>query len=334
MRSMLILSLACAIAIGSPVAAQNATPSAGSAGDTNLPGDAYWGGTGADPLQAPMSGSNTLPGDSYWGNTGVDSMRPMTAPPESVQDVMSGSILNPRKQADEIPWVRAQAIQSAAAAFGAQAGLAARARHINSELRQNSLQYDRVFNFSAVMLEPGFLPPVISEGRDAYNQPSDYQVRAADRIYKIEFAARLVNVPPRWQDYLFVIESSPSPPDRTSLPKTSAEKALWDQWASRGWEQGQGMAEETFRSNMGRLKRDFEGMLRYKTLYAQGLVSKPILARSNLGVTGGGDEMAIGDRIYQVTDGARLNPDSSRWSTPAPRSHATDPKVEPQPARP
>ena len=307
MRSLSILAIACLLGMGSTVSAQEAAPVAAS---------------------GPAKSASNLPGDVYWGNTGVESLRPMANPPRNVNEVLSSNILNARKnQSEEIPWVRAQAIQEAAASFGAQAGLSARARDINNELRANAQQYDRVFNFSAVMLEPGFLPPVISEGRDAYNQPSDYQVRAADRIYKIEFAARLVNVPPRWQEYLFVTESTPTPPDRTSLPKTASEKALWDEWATRGWEQGQNMAEDTFRSNMGRLKRDFEGMLRYKTLYAQGLVTKPVLAKSNLGVTGGGDEMAIGDRIYEVTDKARLNPDRSRWSTPAPRSHSTDPVV-------
>lgn len=307
MRSLKLIALALTASIGFQAAAQDAASQ------------------GPTPA---AQGSGNLPGDVYWGNTGTEALRPMTNPPQSVNDVLSSSILNPRKnQSEEIPWVRAQALQEAAAAFGAQAGMSARARSINQELRANALQYDKVFNFSAVMLEPGFLPPVISEGRDAYNQPNDFQVRAADRIYKIEFPARLVNVPPRWQDYLFVSESSPTSPDRTSLPRTSSEKALWDEWAAKGWQQGEALAEETFRSNMGRLKRDFEGMLRFKTLYAQGLVTKPVMAKSTLGVTGGGDEMAIGDRIYEVTDKARLNPDQSRWSTPAPRTHTTDPSV-------
>ena len=280
--------------------------------------------------QADTNGGSTLPGDAYWRNTGADPMLPMDSPPAQVDDVLSERLLDRRKaRPAEIPWVRAQALQEAAATFGAQAGLAARARQLNDELRRNATQYDRVFNFAAIMLEPGFLPPVISEGRDAYNQPSDFQVRAADRIYKIEFPARLVNVPPRWQDYLFVGQSTPLAPDRTALPRTDAEKALWDEWARKGWDQGASLAEETFRSNMGRLKRDFEGMLRYKTLYTQGLVTKPLLAKSHLGVTGGGDEMALGDRIYEVTNRAQLNPDATRWSTPAPRTHPADPKTPP-----
>lgn len=293
----------------------------------SIPGDAYWEGASMGQ-QASQAGSEvSIPGDAYWGNTGVDPMVPMNRQPQSVDDVLSSRILNDRRQRDEIPWLRAQVIQEGAAAFGAQAGMAARAVQLNEELNRNAHMYDRIFNFSAIMLEPGFLPPVISEGRDAYKQPSDFQVRAADRIYKIEFPARLVSVPPRWQDYLYVSQSAALPPDRTALPKNKAEQALWDQWAASGWNQGVALAEDTFRSNMGRLKRDFEGMLRYKTLYTQGLVEKPILARSALGVTGGGNEMALGDRIYEVTGHAALNPDQSKWITPSPRTHVSDPPV-------
>ena len=113
-------------------------------------------------------------------------------------------------------------------------------------------------------------------------------------------------------------------PDRSVLPKTGAEKELWDQWVVRGWEKGQRLAEETFLSNKGRLQRDFTGMLRYKNLYAQGLVKKPILAKSYLGVTGGEDEMAVGDRIYEITEKAKLDPNTSRWSTKNPKTHIDD----------
>lgn len=280
---------------------------------------------GTAAAQNVPAGNNNIPGDAYWGNTGVDGMQPQAEPPRSIDEVMSSQVLSRKaKGVDEIPWVRAQTIQEAAAAYGAQAGQARRALEINQQLQLDSGRYDRVFNFRAVMLEPGFLPPVITEGRDAYNQPSDFQVRAADRIYKIEFPARLVNTSPRWQEYLMIPLSSTIAPDRTVLPKNDAEKAVWDEWARRGWAQGVALAEEAFRSNMGRLKRDFEGMLRYKTLYTQGLVSKPFLAKSNLGVTGGGDEMAINDRIFEITSKASLNPDRAKWVAPMPVTHPND----------
>lgn len=334
------LALAVAALISQPVLAQQAAQPA----PAPVPGDAYWPGQAGQTPSAPAAGQPTadpVPGDAYWsGSTGNVSTAEAayggasrTAIPTSIDGVMSDQVFqavqNPENQ---IPWTRATVIQEAAAAYGAQAGMAARARELNQAANGRSGSYDRVFNFAAVMLEPGFLPPVISEGRDAYNQPSDNEVRAADRIYKIEFPARLVNTPPRWQQYLMVPVSAPLAPDRTALPKTKAEKALWDQWAAKGWAQGASQADMAFEGNLARLKRDFEGMLRYKMLYQQNVVSKPILSRSTLGVTGGGDEMAINDRIYRITGRASLNANPSTWSQPMPSTHQTD-QVQTKPVK-
>jgi defect-in-organelle-trafficking protein DotC len=293
---------------------------------TAVPGDAYWsGGSQNAPALATPSAGASVPGDAYWSGSGQPGAAGRGVIPTSVQGVMADEVFRATQSpANSIPWARATAIQEAAAAYGAQAGMAARASAINNAATSRSNEYNRAFNFASVMLEPGFLPPVISEGRDAYNQPNDNEVRAADRIYKIEFAARLVNTPPRWQEYLGVPVSAPMLPDRTALPKTAPEKELWNDWASKGWSQGAAQADLAFESNLSRLRRDFEGMLRYKMLYQQGVVTKPILSRSNMGVTGGGDEMAINDRIYRITNKAQLNPNAARWSQPMPATYTTD----------
>lgn len=284
------------------------------------------------PTAAPMAPQgakkSALPGDTYWQqNQGSQMPTAPNAvlPPPDVNGVLSNQLLKDKKSAaTEVPWARASAIQGAAVAYGVQAGLASRAYQINQSLDHRAPDYDRVFNFNAVMLEPGFLPPVISEGRDAYNQPSSRTVRAADRIYKIEFPARLVSAAPTWRDYLPVPYTMPQLPDASVLPKNAQEKNLWDAWARQGWAQGVDLANQTFEANDGRLKRDFEGMIRYKALYEQGVVSKPILNKSTLGVTGGGTEMAINDRVYEVTKDAGLDPNSKRWSSALPKTASGD----------
>lgn len=259
--------------------------------------------------------SQKSPGDAYWATAGSGKPNGAIVGPDGV---LSAAVVTNKTPGKDVPLARAQAIQEAAATYGAQAGLAYRVQEITRQLNSHSSDYDRVFNFSALMLQPGFLPPVISEGRDLYNQTDGSTVRAAERLYKIEFPARLVNTPPRWQDYLALGVDAPQTPDQTVLPRTTAEKTLWDAWAKQGWTQGVSQANQMFEANLGRLKRDFEGMLRFKSLYEQNMVSKPILARSNLGVTGGGDEMAVGDRIIRITYKAGLNPGAGKWSSSAP----------------
>lgn len=261
----------------------------------------------------PSSAQNNIAGDdAYWGTSNTDDT-PDSAKWSEGSISADGVGKESSSQADKVPRIRADAIEGAAMGFGTQAGMANRADKINKALKVRQGYYDKVFNFSVLQLEPGFLPPVISEGVDAYNQPSDDEVRAADHIYKIEFPAKIVNVVPRWQEYLFVPFGNPDVPDKSILPKTSAEKDLWNEYVSKGWSIGEKQANEEFEGRLARLKRDYEGMLRYKKLYEKGMVSKPVIARSSLGTTGGGDQMAVGDRVIKITNKAQLNPNQQRW---------------------
>lgn len=264
-------------------------------------------------------GTKTVAGDTYWNSTGQPPVYPTDAT-WSQSDIQANHLTSSATaEKAAVPRIRAEAIQDAAATFGTQAGLAHVAHEINQALEARADYYNKAFNFEAVELEPGFIPPVISEGRNAYNQPNANEVRAADYLYKIEFPARLQNVPPRWQEYLVQPFNNPEMPHPSLMPKTDAEKALWNEWVNKGWEQGVNQGWDNFESSRGRLKRDFEGMVRFKRLYVQGLVDKPILAHSTLGVTGGDNQMAINDRLVRITKPAQFNPDTKRWLNTEPK---------------
>jgi defect-in-organelle-trafficking protein DotC len=165
------------------------------------------------------------------------------------------------------------------------------------------------------MIEPGLLPPVITEGRDAYNQASDSEARASDRIYRIERAARIVSASPTWRTYLLADPTPALAPNATVMPRNDAERRVWDEFSARGWDAGVAQADSTFKSNLGRLNQDFQGMLRFKMLYEQGLVNMPRLSRQQLGTTGGGQELALGDRIIKISSQALLDANSRNWNT-------------------
>lgn len=284
-------------------------------------------GTPTAPSAPPLApAGRNVPGDAYWTNpvAGMGDLASLPAGPSSPEDVLADAVLKQDANPSGIPPLRAQQIQEAAAAYGAQAGADARAKDINRIVQERAARYDRAFNFAALMLEPGFLPPVISEGRDAYNQPSADEVRAADRLYRIEFPARLVSVPPSWRDYLPMDLSGVERPSAAVLPQNREEKNLWNHWAAEGWKRGVLLANNTFEANLARLDRDFHGMIRFKALYEQGVVSKPLLAHSTLGVTGGGDEMAVNDRISRITEKAQLDPAQARWRRSEPVTAARD----------
>lgn len=266
----------------------------------------------------PQSNSTHLPGDeAYWSGSNV-------APMELSKNQVLSSGVSEWSDVDIEDESRRQLLKIAATSLGTQAGMAARNREIHAALLNRAHEYDRAFDFSRVLLEPGFLPPVITEGRDAYHQPNDREARASDRIFKIEFPARIVSATPTWRTYLLSTVTPPVRPDTSVLPRGRTESKLWDEWVQMGWSEGEKLANEAFEADLARLTRDFQGMLRFKMLYEQGLVSKPILSRSSLGVTGGGDEMAINDRIIRITHDASLDANEKNWSTNQPKTHEKD----------
>jgi defect-in-organelle-trafficking protein DotC len=73
-------------------------------------------------------------------------------------------------------------------------------------------------------------------------------------------------------------------------------------------------AEETFESDVDRLANDYTGMVRYRELLAQGMISKPYTLADDRGVTGGGSEMRVGDRGVTITGQSALITESQAWN--------------------
>jgi defect-in-organelle-trafficking protein DotC len=64
--------------------------------------------------------------------------------------------------------------------------------------------------------------------------------------------------------------------------------------------------------------RDYTGMVRYRWLLSQSMISAPYALQEDRGVTGGGNEMRIGDRAVSITGQSVLRPGSEQWQ-PVPR---------------
>lgn len=212
--------------------------------------------------------------------------------------------------------MRKEMLRDAALSLGARGGLAARTEQINADLEQEAEYLDTVFNFQGLLLPNNVLPPVLVEGRDALNLDGPYVIRVADRNYRIVKQAKFVTAVPRWEDYLFLPVHLPEPPDKKLLPdpKEDDEVALWKEYTREGWEQGIQQADEIYNENLARLKRDYTGMIRYRKLLAQNMVSAPLVAERDLGVTGGGDQLAVNDRILTIKALPSLKANTEQWS--------------------
>jgi len=212
-----------------------------------------------------------------------------------------------------IAGIRYIGLRDAAISTGARAGLAWRAQQINCIVKNYERRLDIIYQFNALLLDKNVLPPVLLEGRFTLEQTSDEVIRISDRAFTIQSQARFVTLAPTWRDYLLMHYSEPDVPDRSLLPRTETEKEIWQQYIDQGWQIGLSQADIIFSENLGRLKRDFEGMVRYRSLLAQNMVSPPYVAEVNFGITGGEDQMAINDRVLRITALPKFNTLGNEW---------------------
>ncbi|MBS0289062.1 MAG: type IV secretory system conjugative DNA transfer family protein [Proteobacteria bacterium] len=210
--------------------------------------------------------------------------------------------------------VRNIGLRDTALSLGARAGLAWRASEINVLISRSERQLDLIYNFDGLLLDHNVLPPVLIEGRQTLDQATDDVLRVADRAYTIQAQARFVTMAPTWRDYLKMHYKDPDLPDSSLMPRNEVEKNVWDKYLDEGWQAGITQADVIFAENLGRLTRDYQGMIRYHTLLAQNMVSLPYVAQVNLGVTGGDSQMAVNDRILRITTLPQLNTQSSEWT--------------------
>lgn len=236
-------------------------------------------------------------------------------PPKEVAQVgfISTESLKKAAEAAGIGTVRMQALRQTAARLGTQGGLAWRAEHIDTALKKQADYLDHTFNFNQLLLEHNVLPPVLATTDDSLNLASDNSIRLADKTYSIISPARFVTVPPTWRDYLWLNYKKPDVPNHSLLPKNQKEVRYWNRFFVSGWKAGLEQANQIFSANLSRMKRDMGGMVLYKKLLAQHMVSAPFVAKADLGITGNGNHLRINDKVLRITAQSQLQPNSKDW---------------------
>ena len=215
--------------------------------------------------------------------------------------------------------IRGDAIREAALSYGARGGLSWRTYHIRQEMERRATYLDKVFDFRQLLIAaPSNLliePPVISESINTLIiNATGTEAAVSDRIYDIVSDARIVGTARSWRNYLErdwgtnVIE----PPDLLR-PANDEERDIWIQRVREGWEEGIRQADEIFRDDLNILIADYQGMVRYRMLLAQGIITPPYALQVDRGVTGGGDDLRVGDRAVRITGMPALIPGSERW---------------------
>ncbi len=262
-----------------------------------------------------------MPGTRVEVNEGRVQIEAITQTPvPSLDDLMriepaGNSDLSEQTEEDKL---RRPALRDTALTFGARGGLSHTSRQINLMLQKRASRLDQVYNFSNVVIRGPdnvvVLPPVISKAKQAYEvEDAGKMVRVADEIYEIIAQARFIPVQPLWHGYLIREYSAPNPPPDEILPKTPSEREIWEKYVAKGWSAGSEQANEIFKVDMNRLKTDFEGMLRYKEMLAEGKVSAPILSKAPMGVTGDSSSMRVNDTAIRIVEDPKLQLNPEEW---------------------
>jgi defect-in-organelle-trafficking protein DotC len=209
--------------------------------------------------------------------------------------------------------IRYKAIEDTALSLGAQAGLAAASQDINAHLEQDKKYLETIFNFNGMMLSHGVLPPVLVQSDNNLNLADADTIRIADKTYKIVKQARFATTPPTWREYLWQNYEKPEIPHKLLLPNNSEERKIWSRAIRIGWEKGQQQAYSIFQQNLAMLKRDYQGMILYRKLLQENMITPPYVSKTELGVTGTGDDMRINDQVLRITEHPQLQTDSNGW---------------------
>ena len=212
---------------------------------------------------------------------------------------------------------RRAAMRDAAVSFGMQSGLVRRTHELQKMLVRFERQMDRVYRFDRLLIvRDGFLvsPPVVVETNAAFSRGADgKRAASARRVLRIAREAEVLGGAPRWREYFERSWEAPRPPSGVLFPRTEEEEALWRGWVSEGWAEGTRLAEDTFEADLDRLNRDFVGIVTWRILERQRIVTAPGVEVSESAVVGGGAVMRVDERELRIREDARLNPVMEDW---------------------
>ncbi len=241
-------------------------------------------------------------------------------PPPTLEELENVPKLNTIVDAGTgVPFdIRMDALKEAALSYGARGGLAMRTFEIRQQLETRARSLDRIFDFRSLLVSApsGLLiePPIVSEAANAMIINAGGQDAAvSDRYYRINENARIVSSPRIWRTYLERTWGDVTPPPDVLRPTNKDERKAWVEQVRVGWEKGYAQADLIFEDDLGRLTADYQGMVRYRTLLAQGMISAPYALQVDRGVTGGGNEMRVGDRAVRLTGLPELMPGYEQW---------------------
>ena len=213
--------------------------------------------------------------------------------------------------------LRTGAVREEAVRYGIQTGFAWRYGAIARDCESRELSLDRDYPFDLLLLEGGTVqPPVITKADNSRSIENGSKMTATGKAWRILQPAMFVSNPPSWRTYLLVPKEAleVQAPHSSMLPKTSEEREVWKNGVTEGWNYGVEQAERTFRENVARLSREFNGMAEYHKLNRQGKISIPNVSKGHYAVRVGKDTLELDQQTFVINEAAQFQ-GQNNWHT-------------------
>lgn len=323
-RSILCaLALVCVLVQSCPPALAAQTESSAQAAETAEAGDAEdfiapgYPLTGTDRPYAgfgTMPGAPSLPDSLLVSGTGkkpggrsavADEDREGEKLRDSLMHMQAGS--RKARARERAQSIRDESLRQAAGTIAFQQAVRHNYARLGSLCEARAHDFDRIFNFRQLLLEGRVLPPVISWLGPAMRLESADAATSVEAAWRIEQPARIVSRAPDWRDYLLA-DFAAFEAAADTVPETSHEQAVWQEGVALGWDEGREQARELFELNMARLVTDYRGMLHFRMLARQGMVSMPHLAEGRLDLRVGARTLHVNETVFRITQPAAFLP--------------------------
>lgn len=248
----------------------------------------------------------------------VGVVTPAGAQPTTFEQILNAQpSVHGRDRSIRLTPVREAALQEAALLLGTQWGLGDRSREIAKQIEQMAAQLDRRYEFGALLMGVGYLPPVFSEARNSV-AIDGATMRFGKVIYTMDEPPRPVRVAPTWRDWLYVGLDPDLRPDipsnAISLPRDEDERAYWRQRVVSAYDEGRRQADEVFNLNLARLDRTYDGMRRYYDLVKRGIVKAPVIATaSEIAKLEDPNTLIVGNMVFSIAVQPQFEVKADKW---------------------
>lgn len=215
---------------------------------------------------------------------------------------------------------RKDQIYNEALTYGINSGLYAKSYQYKKFFEDENVQkeLDQIFFFDYLLLFNGRVqPPILVESEDIFIKKNDTKTHEIKKSYMFKEQAKVVSSAKSWRDYIYPLLNinKPEVPHELLLPRTEDEFKEWENGVKDGWEKGEKLARDNIIYKLRVLGNDLLGMIRYKTITQQNIITEGISSEIPISVSSNEDNTSlnIGEKIFELNKLPKFNPDSESW---------------------